>query len=201
MTYKLPSLEAEFERYREAREALVESGDAAAIPDFLFRWCNSTERPVELLALYYNMANADDALFWRLIADEWSGFDRIPLDDYIIWFEELRAAWSPGCMEPTDRAAYDALPDEVTVYRGQSATVPLGLAWTLRRDVAVGFAAGHRGISVPSPAIVTTRVKKTDIAFVCTDRNEDAVVLFEPPGAEAVTMEIIGPASSAGTKH
>ena len=78
--------------------------------------------------------------------------------------------------------------DRLIIYRGQSARSPLGLSWTLRRETAVGFARGHRGLLNPSPVIVETTVNKADVACYFTDRNEEEIVLFKPPAKKKCVM-------------
>lgn len=163
-----------------ARLALIASGEPAGVLPHLLRWHGSAERPRALLDLVSAM-RVDGAAFWRLVVEAWSGFDRIPHRDFAAAFRNYRSAWSPDAMGPADRAAFDALPAQVTIYRGQSAQAAPGLAWSLVREVATGFAMGHRGIRVPSPAVLKTTVRRSSIAFVCTDRNEVEVVLFRKP--------------------
>jgi hypothetical protein len=51
------------------------------------------------------------------------------------------------------RAAYNALPDSVRVFRGSSRERVMGVTWTIDREIATGFAQGHRFIEVSDPVI------------------------------------------------
>lgn len=165
---------------------LLASGDLSRIPDHLYRWHGSAERPWAFLDLFEEMGGEDGAAFWRLVAKLWSGFDAIPHDDFAAAFRRARRAWTAAAMKAEDRAAFDALSHLVTIYRGQDADAPLGLAWTLRPDVAEGFARGHRGIRHRRPAVMMAKVRRSSVAFVCTERDEAEVVLFRPPARATV---------------
>ena len=90
---------------------------------------------------------------------------------------------------------YKGLPDSVTVYRGQGMSQPVGLSWTLERDIAAAFASGPRGESNPEPVILTRTIARKDIAFVVNEREESEVVLFAPPKREKChTMILDAPA-------
>jgi hypothetical protein len=164
-----------------ARRELVASGDTGGFSDFLHRWYESEDRPHAFLGLSAVMLEAESPDFWRLLAKHWPGFDAVPHAAYAGTFRSRRAAWSADCMELADRALYDQLPPLVSLHRGQSGEAPIGLSWTLSREVAEGFARGHRGKRVLSRVVLATRVRKTSIAFICTDREEEEAVLFRPP--------------------
>lgn len=71
-------------------------------------------------------------------------------------------------MQPEDRAFYDALPDEIEVWRGWHSGNPvgsLGLSWSTDRAVAVWFARRFEGsdcepiLSVEHSIIQTWRLR------------------------------------------
>ena len=47
--------------------------------------------------------------------------------------------------------------------------------------MAENFAAGHRGIRLPSPTVFTMTAARSEIAFCCASRREAEVVLMAPP--------------------
>lgn len=163
-----------------------------SVPDpitvHLGRWCSSTQRPRALLRLLAAQAPDDGQRFWRLVAAQWSGFDAIPHRAYATAFRRHRPTWSPEVMAQGDRTFYEALPANLTIYRGQDASAPLGLAWTLDREVALSFARGHRGMCNALPLLLTVTVKKEDVALAFSDRGESEIVLFVPPKAKKCTM-------------
>jgi hypothetical protein len=134
----------------------------------------SEQRPLAWLHMWTEGAhrNASDPTFlWRLVAAEWAGFDCIPYADFATAFAEMRREWTPDIMSTDDRSHYDALSPVLTVYRGQDASRRLGLSWSLRRDTAVGFAIGHRGIWHTNPVITRRRIQKSKIAFFVSARS------------------------------
>jgi hypothetical protein len=53
----------------------------------------------------------------------------------------------------------------------------LGIAWTIRRDIADGFARGHRNIRLPKPVVASALIPKEHIFFVTDDREEKEIIL------------------------
>lgn len=166
----------------EPREAVLDP-----ITEHLMRWCNSAQRPHALLRLLAEQSPDDGLRFWRLVAEGWSTFDLIPHRVYTAAFRRYRPRWSPKVMAPSDLSFYEALPAELTIHRGQDASAPIGLSWTLDREVATGFARGHRGIRNPSPALLTVTVQKNTVALAFAQRSESEVVLFAPPQRKLCT--------------
>lgn len=120
---------------------------------------------------------------WFVLFDEWSGFDLIPHDDFQNYFDEMRGC-HPGipCKLDTDSHRwFETLPDQITIYRGQCSSKPVGLAWTTDRDIAAGFAKGHRGMKFSHPIIYQTTVQKSEVAIATNDRQEFEIVPFEIP--------------------
>lgn len=68
--------------------------------------------------------------------------------------------------------------DPVRIYRGQPEGAPIGISWSLRREVAEGFA---RGVGVrariPNPQVLTLDVARRDIIAYLTSRGEDEVII------------------------
>jgi hypothetical protein len=132
----------------------------------------SHERP-HLVAVWAEAIDGEEAgrAFWAVMQDEWSSFDRIPHPTYVRLFEKFAPQWTA-----TD--AINGLPDQLTVYRGQSRDAPVGLSWTHNKLVADGFARGHRGISVPNGTVLERRISRKDVALVINDRDEQEIVLW-----------------------
>lgn len=173
------------------RATLLEAYGAAA-EQHLARFSGSAQRSWLLLDMLRQIApKKRGPIFWRVVAKCWSGCDAIPHGEFAEAFARHRAAWSPDCMAPADRAAWDALPPLATIYRGQDGAACPGLSWTLRRDVAEGFARGHRGITFPSPVILRADVPREAIAFCSTVRDEAEAVLFAAPAAALIAAEAL----------
>ena len=86
----------------------------------------------------------------------------------------------------------EALPPGRTffIFRGQGRDSPLGIAWTLRMDVALKFAMGA-GVrvpgGVPSPVIYQSRVHRRQIMAYLHRRGE-AEVIIDPAMLYLVTV-------------
>ncbi len=136
------------EGYAVALAALIREASRALIPAFLFRWHGSAERARAFLDIVAEMPACRGPGFWRCAAACWASFDAIPHRDFASECRAHRHGWKPDAMAGNDRAAFDALPKLLTIYRGQDAgdtrgrwhTPALGLAWTLRCNVAEGIA-------------------------------------------------------------
>ena len=69
------------------------------------------------------------------------------------------------------------LPELLTVYRGgDRSRIDGGISWTTDREVALGFAGGHRGIRFRSPAIATGTIAKAYIFAAINDRSEQEII-------------------------
>jgi hypothetical protein len=115
-----------------------------------------------LLIILAEMGAAD---FWWAIKTWWSGCDdtwgyRTRL------LELLRQHHQPP---PHSR--------HTKVYRGCSRRRVRGLSWTLEREVAEGFARGHRHIRVPDPVIASAAISNAHIFCRINSRNEREVLI------------------------
>lgn len=143
----------------------------SGLPDLL-RQHSSTGRPAAFAAWAETLprTKAAGAAFWRAAASEWSGFDRIDHHRLGKLFRRFRSSRPTGFIEH--------LPGEIRIFRGQDAGDGLGLAWTTDRQVAEGFAAGHRGIAHDDPYVYEITVLREEVAFACDDRGEAEIVLL-----------------------
>lgn len=133
-------------------------GGSAARPNFILDWIQEV--------------GAGEA-FWPIVSRAWSGFDRIPHEEFAEWFHVFRR-WRPKV---------EGLPRRMKVYRGQDASAPMGLSWTRSRKVAEEFARGHRLYFNPNPVVHELVITPGKVAFLCDDRDEEEVVLRAIPAA------------------
>jgi hypothetical protein len=80
-------------------------------------------------------------------------------------------------MSPEESAAYDALPQTVTIHRGCDASVLTGASWSLDWDTANSFPFLGR-YKVPNPVVVEARVKKSRTLALKLGRGEAEVITF-----------------------
>lgn len=165
--------------------SFVESAILPELPDLL-RHYGSAERPTAFAdwAEALPRTKAADAVFWRAVASEWSGFDRIDHPRFTRLFHRFRSS------RPADFVEH--LPGKIRIFRGQDAGDPFGLAWTSSRSIAEGFAAGHRGIVHDDPYVYEITVRREEVAFTCDDRGEHEIVLLRVTG-DIVRETVDGP--------
>jgi hypothetical protein len=173
-----------FDQHRkEMRVRALENPSVQTIREYL--WLHkSTERPWLFLMLWCKIEEGHDALFWKSLHDQWHAFDLIDHRDFKLTMLARRAAWRPEYMCEDDHAAYRALPEMVTIYRGQERRSRGGLAWTTDPKVARFFAKGFRSSCNQDPVVIEARVKKSAIAGIYTDRQESEVMLFDSSAAK-----------------
>ena len=83
---------------------------------------------------------------------------------------------------------FEGLGNTFKVYRGCSEDRLDGLSWTTDREVAMGFAGGHRGIEVVAPVLVSATCDKVDVLLAVNDREEFEIVV-EPEHLTDVWVE------------
>jgi hypothetical protein len=166
------------EAYREKptarrREALIDAIGRVT------GYCNSHERAGIMLAALCG----ERAEIFRLVFElDWPARDASWR--YSFWPLDMLRWNAHGKLDyitPEHRAAYDALPDLVEVWRGTDRTRIRSIAWTLNRKVALGLATGMRGGSLPDPVIAHAFIPKEHIFIAYIDspdgRGEAEVVL------------------------
>jgi hypothetical protein len=149
---------------------------AARLIELLTHYCDSqTRAPAMAVAL----ADESSEVFWPVFQTIWPISDATGRTALI--GELLIEHFDDRELTGADAAFYDALPDEVEVWRGGNATDEgSGFAWTTERDVALSFARGHRHIKWPEPTVWRGLVQKRDILTVCATRDEaEVLVEFE----------------------
>jgi len=93
-------------------------------------------------------------------------------------------------MTPEENAAYDALPEVVTIFRGcdaESASLP-GICWSLNKDVANAFPFLGR-FQAEKPTVLTACVPKHWVLAVKLERQEEEIITF------AADVKMIRPAN------
>lgn len=130
--------------------------------------------------------------YWRLLGDAWNAAEAVAANE-----ETWRRLFSSDrqnremLMTEAERPFLEALPEEVTIYRGHSHEEGArGLAWTLERDSAVQFAhqfASSTDMGHPpgEPRLATGTVPSSSILalFQARQAHRDGglVILDLPP--------------------
>jgi hypothetical protein len=155
----------------DAAEELLRSGELTWLQAVTL--CGSYSRPDAALRWQEaGFATRDELLDeWPWL---WSGGDPDDTDPrFLVVWRELR--------ERTGDVAHDGEPLEgetFTVYRGQPPGAPLGLSWSLDREVAQRFAKGaaFRGVRM-NGEVLTDEVPRERVLAYLTGRGEAEVVV------------------------
>jgi hypothetical protein len=125
-----------------------------------------------------------------LVGEEWTRCDRWISSSQQELQEALPHLGPVRLMMTADEnAAYDALPEVVTIYRGcdaKTASLP-GICWSLNKDVANRFPFLGR-FRAEKPTLLTASVPKHWILAVKLDRDEAEIITF------AADVKMIRPA-------
>jgi hypothetical protein len=130
-------------------------------------------RLVTMMKLRHRLSDAE---WWPLLGLVWYASDSIHKARSQLT-AELRGAAPEQVrmmMSGPSAAAWDALPPELTVYRGCTALNRPGLSWSRSRGVAEAFAHRHAG-STEIPTLMTGVVLRP-YCVLMLDRGEEEVV-------------------------
>jgi hypothetical protein len=88
----------------------------------------------------------------------------------------------PQLMSRKEKAAFDALPEQATIYRGCGHRNRDGLSWSISREIAMRFPFMRR-YETDHPILLTATVSKHRIAALKLDRNEEEAIVIDLPAS------------------
>lgn len=135
---------------------------------------SATRLPLMLELLAHEQSHA---LFWKVLCEVWSSCDCTWHYRRLLLSMMERRAQSRWRHITAEMHPAEDWPNLVRVWRGCSRERVRAVSWTLDKEVAAGFARGHRGISVPNPVLASAEIPKTAIFFLAHERQELEVVL------------------------
>lgn len=150
-----------------------------------------------LESLLYEIDQMPSRFGLKLFKNVWSSCDDTSglwgeVEDFL--FQCADEADFREFLTPEEHIWFEKLPDRFRVYRGCDASRSSGLSWTTSREVALGFARGHRGITFPNPVVLSGTVRKQNVLFATNDREEfEVMVGFEDVRDKRVTSYRQGP--------
>jgi hypothetical protein len=150
-------------RDRARARKLISRGDIAASIEAVRRCSALESSEARLLTIVNLLEGAPAAVFWPVFLSEWSHCDRTWPHLHRLLTLLRRNALGISYLDDNQRAFFDVLPEDITLYRGCSLERVYGLSRTLSPNVAKGFAQGHRFIPVPEPTIASARVSRNDV--------------------------------------
>ena len=180
------------ERFRQMRSMTEDERTALKIKGIgeVLSMVSSEERAEVMLALTRRQRAE---VLWPVFFENWSLCDDTwYLQDELLGQLQRCEDEAPGVdvLSAEARAHYDALPDPVRVFRGCPHERAMGITWTTDREIAAGFAHGHRFIEVPDPVIATGVVPKWAVYGVCVNRGE-ADVILDPHYVDELELEAL----------
>lgn len=146
--------------------------------------CDSYSRMNILVELGFAMPAQE----WHIVLSEfWTMCDNISQYRRLLRRMLPAAGPVPGMMTPDELAAYDALPEWLTVYRGCGHHNMLGASWSLSRVMAARFPTLMR-YRQACPLLVTATVPRHRVLALKLDRDEHEIITF---AARRVSVEPI----------
>ncbi|RVD55416.1 hypothetical protein EN828_25310 [Mesorhizobium sp. M2D.F.Ca.ET.185.01.1.1] len=142
-------------------------------------------------------------LFWLVFQSNWHTCDDLwPHTKGYTQILNYAKRWKArpyDYLSTSVRAWFDELPDPIPVYRGSCFLKKNGLSWTTDKNIAEGFARGHRGISVPLAVVAEGLIAKSKI-FTAIGRKECEIVL-NPKNLQYADFKLYDVKGSWGIDH
>lgn len=150
--------------FEEANRYASERGSFDALPALLDLFCEVPE-----------------GVWLKILGQHWSRFDNVAehldtLQDFIAATVGIGPAMQ--MMNATERAAFESLPDTLTIYRGCYAFNKYGASWSLDRDVAERFPFLLRYRQDGRPLLIKATIGKQYVTALKLDRGEDEIVIL-----------------------
>lgn len=134
--------------------------------------------------------NLEGEVFWHEFWRIWETSENLNEDeDYIPALVEygLDLGDPHSAMEDDEKAAFEAMPDEIVIYRGAIAELNEdGWSWTTDRAKAHWFA--KRGFGGEERVVLKATVAKANVLAYLTGRNESEIVV-DPDNVENVEID------------
>lgn len=125
--------------------------------------------------------------FAKILADYWAAFGIMdaPKSKFLSWFQEANKSY---LMNKGEQKKFNALPEEVTIYRGVSKPeCKYGFSWTIDKRIALWFS--NRCENQES-YVYKCIVNKKDIICYFEIRNEKEVIV-DPLALEKYKIEVV----------
>lgn len=150
----------------------------------IYSWLNNFYWPYEQLGGFLSVAwDMETEDFLMVLGAIWTGLDYMGLYSLELFslLEFKDVVYDSPIMEmmtSEERRAFDALPDEITVYRGCGPRNMFGYSWTLDRTIAETFPF-NRKYRTEYPALLTAKIKKARAAALKLSGKEQEIILFD----------------------
>jgi hypothetical protein len=88
-------------------------------------------------------------------------------------------------MNDEERMAFEALPEQITIYRGCGPKNMFGFSWSLDRKIAAKFPFSSR-YWTDEPKLLTATISKNRAAALKLARREQEIIVFDYPDERPV---------------
>lgn len=179
-----------FSENKKTNQSFIDTSEAASehidqISKQLFGiGINSENRLAKMLDILRDFVSRPE-IIWPVFHHVWNCCDAtFAQSDELIQFldmTEYSYEGETGCsrnyLSSEDKAAFEALPEFIQIYRGASLSRIYGFSWTTDLKIAKTFARGHRCVTVPDPVIASLRICKNEVIGFYTSREESEVFI------------------------
>lgn len=147
--------------------------------------CNSFERMPFLVDVWWL---CERGAWLKALGECWSRCDNVSQ-----YRDELAEALGgeplpvAQMMDAAELEAYEALPEEFTVYRGCYAENKWGMCWSTSKEVAERFPFLNRYRQSGQPLLIRATLKKSQVLAVKLDRDEFEVITLGRPKCLAIS--------------
>lgn len=140
------------------------------------KFCDSYSRLPALIELF----EPGNSEWFALLGHVWSVCDNVSQyqDELRVIFNHSPPALVALVMDEDERADFEALPDEITIYRGCYEFNRRGLSWTLDRSVAESFTTQNRYHHPDKEPMVLEAVANKSDCLLKLGRDEKEIVCF-----------------------
>jgi len=154
--------------------------DLGSMSYWIYRYFGSYERLRAVLEVEPQM---EFRTWLSLLGEVWCDCDNIGIHkDSVLQVlnKRLPRPWGPvfELMDAEERLAFEALPDQFTIYRGCGPHNKHGFSWTLSRKVAADFPWNSR-YRTDRPMLLTATINKNRAAALKLGRDEQEIVMLD----------------------
>lgn len=143
------------------------------------RYITLHERPWRVEALRIASKHMIGRAYWEAVSFVWSDSENIHQNRWIWRF--LLQKNIPGrefMMEDSERAALEAMPSHLAIYRGCACSDRKGLSWTTSKKTARWFASRTANLLGVESCVFEATVEKSKVIAYLTGRNEKEVIVL-----------------------
>jgi hypothetical protein len=170
--------------------------DLESMSEWIFANFGSSEKLPAALEVEGQM---EFGTWLSLLGEIWCFCDNLGIyKDWLlgVFNERLVRPWGTvsELMDAEEGLAFEALPDQITIYRGCGPLNKQGFSWSLNREVAAEFPFKSR-YCVDRPMLLTATINKNRAAALKLGRNEQEIIVLDLSSNSWTEQPLKGPSS------